>query len=109
MVKKFLPILGLLLLVGCTILFSEVMKVLLGEIWAIIIIIVFVRYTFFPNKTSEEIIEVVKEAIKSFFSTTLRILIAAPFIIFIIWVNYMALTNGIPDDVCFFITSNDCL
>ena len=107
--KKLLPILGLLLLVGCTILFSEVMKFLLAEIWAIIIIIVFVRYTFFPNNTSEEFVEVVKEAIKSFFSTTLRLLIAIPLISFIVWVNYMALTNGIPDDVCFFITSNDCI
>ena len=111
-----MSILALLLLVGSVILFFRVIENLLGhtfiDIFAIIFLILILRYGFFPNKTTKELIEVVKEAIKSFFSTTLRILIAAPFIIFIvfiIWLIYTALTSGMDSDVCFFITSNDCL
>ena len=69
-------------------------------IFALLILIVFIRYILLGKYTTEEIFTYIKE-------TSSRIVVLL-FVCLLVWLLYTVFTGGYESDVCGFITSDDC-
>ena len=103
--KNILPILGLLLLIGFFIVAVTALESLLGGFGFFIIWVVIIRYLFFYKKSLKEILEIFKNFFSYALSYALGFALLISFVTFFIWLLFYAP----PTDVCFAITSNDCL